>query len=46
VQQATSEGKERERIFQKVKEKMEQEMGEVLTRKKHMDLMKEEIART
>ncbi len=44
----SSEGgrKERERIFLKVKEKMEQEMGEVLKRKDDMEKMKEEIART
>ena len=46
VQEATSEGKERERIFMKVKEKMEQEMSEVLKRKDDMERMKEEIART
>ena len=46
VQEATSEGKERERIFLKVKEKMEQEMSEVLKRKEDMERMKEEIART
>lgn len=45
VQEATSEGKERERIFMKVKEKMEQEMSEVLKRKDDMERMKEEIAR-
>jgi hypothetical protein len=42
----TSEGKERERIFLKVKEKMEQETSEVLKRKEDMDRMKEDIART
>lgn len=41
-----SEGKERERIFMKVKEKMEQEMNEVLKRKEDMVKMKEDIART
>lgn len=41
-----SEGKERERIFMKVKEKMEQEMGEVHKRKEEMVKMKEDIART
>ena len=46
VQEATSEGRERERIFMKVKEKMEQEMGEVLRRKEDMEKMKEQIART
>jgi hypothetical protein len=46
VQEATSEGKERERIFMKVKEKMEQEMAEVLRRKEDMEKMKEKIART
>lgn len=46
VQEATSEGKERERIFLKVKEKMEQEMSDVLKRKEDMERMKEEIART
>lgn len=43
----TSEGgRERERIFMKVKEKIEQEMGDVLKRKVDMELMKEQIART
>lgn len=46
VQEATSEGKERERIFLKVKEKMEQEMTEVLTRKEDMERMKNQIVRT
>ena len=41
-----SEGKERERIFMKVKEKMDQEMNEVLKRKDDMVRMKEEIIRT
>ena len=45
MQDATSEGKERERIFLKVKEKIEQEMSEVLKRKEDMERMKEEIAR-
>ena len=42
----TSEGKERERIFMKVKEKMEDEMNQVLKRKEDMDRMKNQIART
>lgn len=46
VQSVSSEGKERERIFLKVKEKMEEEMSEVLRRKHDMTRMKEEIART
>ena len=47
VQEATSEGgRERERIFMKVKEKIEQEMGDVLKRKVDMEKMKEQIART
>jgi uncharacterized protein YjcR len=46
VQEVTSEGKERERIFMKVKEKIEQEMSEVLKRKDDMERMKEEITRT
>lgn len=41
VQDVSSEGKERERIFMKVKEKIEQEMGEVLKRKDDMEKMKE-----
>lgn len=46
VQSVISEGKERERIFLKVKEKMEQEMSDVLKRKEDMVKMKEDIART
>ena len=46
VQDITSEGKERERIFMKVKEKMEDEMNQVLKRKEDMDRMKNQIART
>ena len=46
VQDALSEGKERERIFMKVKEKLDEEMGEVLRRKEDMVRMKEDIART
>jgi hypothetical protein len=48
VQQAQEEpgNKERERIFLKVKEKIEQEMGEVTRRKADMEKMKEQIART
>ncbi len=47
VQEATSQGgSERERIFMKVKEKIEQEMGDVLKRKVDMERMKEQIART
>eukprot|EP00347_Sterkiella_histriomuscorum_P021885 403332425 len=46
VQDVMSEGKERERIFMKVKEKMEQEMNDVLKRKVDMVKMKENIART
>jgi len=46
VQEITSEGKERERIFLKVKEKIEQEMSEVLSRKEDMDRMRHEIQRT
>ena len=46
VQEVSSEGKERERIFLKVKEKIEQELGDVLKRKGDMERMKEEIART
>jgi hypothetical protein len=46
VQETLSEGRERERIFMKVKEKMEQEMSEVLKRKEDMVKMKEDIART
>ena len=38
-----SEGKERERIFLKVKEKLEQEMSDVLKRKDDMQKLKEEI---
>lgn len=45
VQDAMSEGKERERIFMKVKEKMEEEMNEVLKRKEDMVKMKEDIQR-
>jgi hypothetical protein len=45
VQEVLSEGSERERIFLKVKEKMEQEMSEVLKRKLDMLKMKEDIAR-
>jgi hypothetical protein len=41
-----SEGKERERIFMKVKEKMEYEMSDVLKRKDDMIRMKEDIARS
>ena len=40
-----SEGKERERIFMKVKEKMEQEMSDVLRRKLDMDRQKRDIER-
>ena len=46
VQSVVSEGKERERIFMKVKEKMELEMNQVLKRKEDMVKMKEDIART
>jgi len=46
VQNALSEGKERERIFLKVKEKMEQEINEVLKRKEDMIRMKDDIERT
>jgi hypothetical protein len=46
VQDVISEGKERERIFMKVKEKMEQEMNEVLKRKEDMVKMKEDIVRS
>ena len=48
VQQTQEEpgNKERERIFLKVKEKIEQEMGEVTRRKADMEKMKEQIART
>lgn len=46
MQDITSEGKERERIFMKVKEKIDQEMADVLKRKEDMDRMKEEIQRT
>ena len=43
VQEATSSegGRERERIFMKVKEKIEQEMGDVLKRTVDMERMKE-----
>ncbi len=43
MQEATSVegGRERERIFMKVKEKIEQEMGDVLKRKVDMEKMKE-----
>ena len=40
-----SQGSERERIFMKVKEKMESEMNDVLKRKDDMIKMKEDIAR-
>jgi hypothetical protein len=46
VQDITSEGKERERIFLKVKEKIDEEMSDVLKRKGAMERMKEEIALT
>lgn len=46
VQNVLSEGKERERIFLKVKEKMEQETSEVLKRKEDMVRMKEDIERS
>lgn len=45
MQEITSEGGERERIFLKVKEKIEQEMADVLRRKADMDKMKEDILR-
>lgn len=45
MQEAVSEGKERERIFMKVKEKREQETGEVLKRKEDMVRQKEDIQR-
>ena len=45
VQAVVSEGKERERIFMKVKEKMEQEMSDVLRRKLDMDRQKRDIER-
>lgn len=43
VQNVMSEGKERERIFLKVKEKMEQEMAEVIRRREDMVKMREDI---
>ena len=46
VQDALSEGKERERIFMKVKEKMEQEINEVLKRKEDMIKMKVDLAQS
>jgi hypothetical protein len=48
VQQTQEEpgNKERERIFLKVKEKIEQEMGKVTRRKTDMEKMKEQIAMT
>jgi len=46
VQDVQHIGEERERIFQKVKEKLEQEMHEVIRRKQEMEKMKEDIIKT